>query len=90
MATWRSRAAAAALHLWIASLALAMTPVARTYRINASDAQGEARMTLAYESIFNAAMKASCGMSTLPNWRIFFLPAFCFSSSLRLRVASPP
>jgi hypothetical protein len=24
-------------------------------------------------SIFNAAMKASCGMSTLPNWRIFFL-----------------
>jgi hypothetical protein len=41
-------------------------------------------------SIFSAAMKASCGMSTLPNWRIFFLPAFCFSKSLRLRVASPP
>ena len=41
-------------------------------------------------SIFNAAMKASCGMSTFPNWRIFFLPAFCLSSSLRLRVASPP
>jgi hypothetical protein len=31
-------------------------------------------------------MKASCGISTLPNWRIFFLPSFCFSSSLRLRV----
>jgi len=43
-----------------------------------------------HPSIFSAAMNASCGMSTLPNWRIFFLPAFCFSSSLRLRVASPP
>ena len=41
-------------------------------------------------SILSAAMKASCGMSTLPNCRIFFLPAFCFSRSLRLRVASPP
>ena len=41
-------------------------------------------------SIFSAAMKASCGISTFPNWRIFFLPAFCFSRSLRLRVASPP
>jgi hypothetical protein len=43
-----------------------------------------------HTSTFSAAMNASCGMSTLPNWRIFFLPAFCFSSSLRLRVASPP
>ncbi len=41
-------------------------------------------------SIFSAAMKASCGMSTLPNWRIFFLPSFCLSRSLRLRVMSPP
>ena len=41
-------------------------------------------------SIFSAAMKASCGISTLPNWRIRFLPAFCFSSSFFLRVASPP
>ena len=41
-------------------------------------------------SIFSALMKAACGISTLPNWRIFFLPAFCFSRSLRLRVASPP
>src|ERR1700722_2746221 len=57
----------------------------------AISARSERRMTTgAYESIFSAAMKASCGMSTLPNWRIFFLPAFCFSSSLRLRVASPP
>jgi hypothetical protein len=42
-----------------------------------------------YRSIFSAAMNA-CGISTLPNWRIFFLPSFCLSSSLRLRVASPP
>ncbi len=40
--------------------------------------------------IFSASMNASCGMSTFPNWRIFLFPAFCFSSSLRLRVASPP
>ena len=30
------------------------------------------------------------GISTWPNWRIFFLPFFCLSSSLRLRVMSPP
>ena len=41
-------------------------------------------------STLSAAMKASCGMSTLPNCRIFFLPSFCFSRSLRLRVMSPP
>ncbi len=41
-------------------------------------------------SIFRAAMKASWGISTLPNWRMRFLPSFCFSSSFFLRVASPP
>ncbi len=41
-------------------------------------------------SILRAEMNASCGMSTLPNWRIFFLPAFCLSKSFRFRVASPP
>ncbi len=40
--------------------------------------------------IFSASMNAACGMSTLPNWRMRFLPSFCFSSSLRLRVTSPP
>jgi hypothetical protein len=29
------------------------------------------------------ATKASCGMLTRPNCFIFFLPSFCFSSSLR-------
>jgi hypothetical protein len=48
------------------------------------------RLPRQFSSIFRAAMKASCGMSTLPNWRIFFLPAFCLSSSLRLREMSPP
>ncbi len=43
-----------------------------------------------YPSIFSALMNADCGISTLPNWRIFFLPAFCLSSSLRLRETSPP
>ena len=41
-------------------------------------------------SIFNAARNALCGISTLPNWRIRFLPSFCLSSSLRLRLMSPP
>jgi hypothetical protein len=41
-------------------------------------------------SILSAAMNASCGMSTLPNWRMRFLPSFCLSRSLRLRVMSPP
>jgi hypothetical protein len=26
----------------------------------------------------------------LPNWRMRFLPSFCLSSSLRLRLISPP
>ncbi len=38
----------------------------------------------------SAAMKASCGTSTRPIVFIRFLPSFCFSSSLRLRVMSPP
>jgi hypothetical protein len=48
------------------------------------------REMLAQLSTFSAAMNASCGMSTLPNCRIFFLPSFCFSRSFRLRVMSPP
>ena len=38
----------------------------------------------------SAAMKASCGTSTEPTIFIRFLPSFCFSSSLRLRLMSPP
>ena len=38
----------------------------------------------------SAAMNASCGTSTRPTIFIRFLPSFCFSSSLRLRVMSPP
>ena len=37
-----------------------------------------------------AAMKASCGTSTRPMDFMRFLPSFCFSSSLRLRLISPP
>jgi len=38
----------------------------------------------------NAATNASCGTSTRPIVFIRFLPSFCFSSSFRLRVMSPP
>ena len=44
----------------------------------------------AEESVESAATKASCGTSTRPMVFIRFLPSFCFSSSLRLRVMSPP
>jgi hypothetical protein len=43
-----------------------------------------------HTSTFSAAINASCGISTLPYCRMRFLPSFCFSSSLRFRVASPP
>jgi hypothetical protein len=41
-------------------------------------------------SVDNAATNASCGTSTRPMVFIRFLPSFCFSRSLRLRVMSPP
>ena len=40
--------------------------------------------------IRSAAMKASCGMVTLPYSRMRFLPSFCLSSSFFLRLMSPP
>ena len=43
-----------------------------------------------HESIFKTARKASLGTCTFPNWRIRFLPSFCFSSSFFFRVISPP
>src|SRR3989304_854021 len=39
---------------------------------------------------FKAARKASWGISTLPTCFMRFFPSFCRSSSLRLRVMSPP
>src|SRR5204862_8181491 len=41
-------------------------------------------------SRLSTARKASCGTSTMPTCFMRFLPAFCCSSSLRLRVMSPP
>src|SRR6516162_7530788 len=38
----------------------------------------------------STARKASCGISTRPTRFMRFLPSFCFSKSLRLRVMSPP
>ena len=57
---------------------------------DASIANPDASANPDYASIFNAAKNADWGISTLPNWRIRFLPSFCFSSSFRLRLISPP
>ena len=43
-----------------------------------------------HSSSLSTARKASVGICTVPSWRIFFLPSFCFSSSFFLRVMSPP
>ncbi len=44
-----------------------------------------------YSSLLRStARKAFWGMATEPTIFIFRLPSFCFSSSLRLRVMSPP
>src|SRR3954463_11868270 len=40
--------------------------------------------------VLSTSMKASWGMLTLPKAFMRFLPSFCFSRSLRLRVMSPP
>ena len=42
------------------------------------------------QSSFSTARNASCGISTEPTCFMRFLPAFCFSRSLRLREISPP
>ena len=41
-------------------------------------------------SRLSTARKASCGTSTPPTCFIRFLPFFCFSSSFRFRLMSPP
>ncbi|VEP41698.1 Succinate-semialdehyde dehydrogenase (acetylating) [Tessaracoccus lapidicaptus] len=50
----------------------------------------EAQTFLVGSDVDSAATKASWGTSTRPTIFIRFLPSFCFSSSLRLRVMSPP
>ena len=54
-------------------------------------AKGKKEMLLLlYSSSFKTAMNASVGSCTVPKFRIFFLPSFCFSSSFFFRVISPP
>ncbi len=43
-----------------------------------------------HQLVFSTSMKASWGIFTVPIAFIRFLPSFCFSRSLRLRVMSPP
>ncbi len=52
------------------------------------------QVRISYSSVEDAtlstAKNASCGMSTRPTRFMRRLPSFCFSSSLRLRLISPP
>ena len=49
------------------------------------------KILISYSSSnFSTDRKASCGTSTLPSWRIFFLPSFCFSRSFFFLEISPP
>ena len=53
-------------------------------------AEDAVRLLHSSQSSESTAMKASWGISTEPTRFIRFLPSFCFSSSFRLRVMSPP
>mgnify|MGYP002153976345 CR=1 FL=1 len=49
------------------------------------------KILISYSSSnFSTDRNASCGTSTLPSWRIFFLPSFCFSRSFFFLEISPP
>ena len=72
-------------------------PAGRVARATTPPADGGLTTTTALpaarprqSSSLRALMKTSPGTSTRPIAFIFFLPSFCFSSSLRLREMSPP
>jgi len=64
----------------------------RAYSRAERNVQVQAGRLFAQESVsvFSTETKADWGMSTDPIVFMRFLPSFCFSSSLRLRVMSPP
>ena len=62
---------------------------------NSQDAANTASSSNAYNSSSSTANtynteNASDGTSTVPSWRMRFLPSFCFSSSFFFLVISPP
>ena len=59
-------------------------------RLQSGSSQAPTTHFFYFSSSFSTLMKAFCGISTLPTWRIRFLPSFCFSRSFFLRLMSPP
>ena len=76
----------------IPALAACRARVARAMRPRRPRAEAAADRRPPYPSslVFRTARNALWGISTSPTVFIRFLPSFCFSSSLRLRVMSPP
>ena len=60
------------------------------YIIRYMPSASSARRHTEPQSNLSTARKAFCGTCTLPICFILFLPFFCFSSNLRLRLMSPP
>ena len=93
----RGRAASTATRPSTGRLSMPLRPDAAAgdvEQLQADDADGEDApghfFPAGSAELDSAATKASCGTSTRPTIFIRFLPSFCFSSSLRLRVMSPP
>ncbi len=70
----------------------ASTPQSRPFgprQLPFQGSQGAWRLS-PHSSSFSTDRNASVGIETVPSWRIFFLPSFCFSRSFFFLVMSPP
>ena len=71
------------IQVWLNHAKRSFTPVGDTMLQRKTAEAG-------FQSILRTARNASLGTWTVPNWRILFLPSFCFSRSFFFRVMSPP
>ena len=67
-----------------------VTPGRRVCPGRRAELRNSRRAAVGQSSGSKTDMNAFCGIATLPTIFIRFLPSFCFSSSFRFRVMSPP